>query len=405
MRYRIVISWIIVLIAWFALPSLSYASFIETTLGTAVVTDATAAYFNPAALILLKNPQIIPLGTIARFQTQFSGQSTTVATGITQSGTANSVTNYYSPSFYFGMPVNDKLTLGLAVVSNFANRDPEENSILRYIQSSNTIQDYDVVPSVGMKLNEYVSLGAGVNFSYVNFHLQPIVGFPGSNIADSQSTNQSDGSGVGANAGFLLRPVHGTLIGFNYRTVTTYEQSGTSVLSGSTALVSNNYHFTLRTPARSVLSISQLVTPKFGVIATVQRIYWSITRNINVNGVATIAGNTPVIVNASVPYHLRDTWLFTIGGNYRFKPHWIVRVAGTYNQSPSNGSYQISTGDSYILGASMGYEVNKTVTLDGSYAHAFIQDETIRVTGNRFLINGSNQASRDVVSLKLTLNV
>lgn len=405
MSYKKIISRITFVILWLTWSLPSYASFIETTMGTAVVNDATAAYFNPAALILLKNTQIIPLGTVARFQTQFTGQTTTVPTGFIQSGTSHSVSNYYSPSFYFGMPVNDKLILGFAVVSNFANRNPEENSILRYIQSSNNIQDYDFVPSVGIKFNEYFSLGAGANFSYVNFHLQPILGFPGSNIADSQSTNQSDGSGVGANAGFLLRPMRGTLIGFNYRSVTTYNQSGTSTLSGAAQLVSNNYHFKLQTPARSVLSVSQLLTPTCGVIATVQRIYWSITRNINVSGIATLAGGTPAIVNASVPYYLHDAWLFTVGGNYRFKPSWVVRVAATYNQSPNSGNYQISTGDSYILGGSLGYEINKIVTIDGSYAHAFIQNENINIIGNRYLVNGKNEASRDVVSLKLTLNV
>lgn len=404
--FRKLKSRLIVLIPGLLVASLSYASFIETTMGTAVVNDATAAYFNPAVLVLLKNTQIIPLGTVARFRTTFTGQSTTVGTGFTQSGTSNSTSNYYSPSLYVGMPVNDRMTLGFAAVSNYANRNPEENSILRYVQSGNTIQDYDFVPSVGVRINKYLSLGAGINFSFLKFSLHPIVGFPGTNIADGQGNNQSNGSGIGGNIGFLLQPAVGTLIGFNYRTVTTYRESGTSTYTaGSTQISSNNYHFEVRTPARSVLSISQAVTPTFGLITTVQRFQSSITRNTNVYGAATAIGITPVIVNASVPYYLRNTWLLTLGGNYRFKPDWIVRIAGTYNQSPGNGHYQITTGNSYILGASLGYDVNKTLTLDGSYAHAFIPNENININGNRFLIAGKNQGSRDVVSLKVTLNV
>jgi len=403
MRYQKLSLWIF-LIGLF-LPLAGYASFIETTMGTAVVNDATAAYFNPAALVLLKNPQIIPLGTVSRFQTKFTGQSTTVSTNFTALGTSNSVTYYYSPNIYFALPVNAKLTLGLAVVSNFANRDPEENSILRYVQSSNTIQDYNFVPSFGVKINEKVSLGAGINVSYLVFNLQPISGFPGSNIADSQSNNNSNGTGVGANAGFLLQPARGTLIGFNYRSVTTYRESGTSVINSPTQVTSDNYHFKSRTPARSTLSISQFITPTFGLITTIQRIQWNIIKNINVYSVATSTGSTAVITDASTPYYLHNTWVFTLGGNYQFTPKWIVRVAGTYFQSPDNGHYQISTGNSYILGASLGYQINKTFTLDGSYAHAFIQNESINISGSRFLVNGSNQASRDVASLKLTWNL
>lgn len=179
------------------LPSLSNASFIETTMGAAVLNDATAAYFNPAALVLLPNTQIIPLVSESRFKTQFTGQATTVATSFSQYGSSSSTSNFFSPSFYFGMPIQDRLFLGFSVVSNFGNRDPEQNSILRYVQSSNSIQDYDVVPAVAFKVNDCLGLGGGINFSYTSFDLHPIIGFPGTNIPDGEGSNKSNGSGGG----------------------------------------------------------------------------------------------------------------------------------------------------------------------------------------------------------------
>lgn len=395
-----------VIVITYLFSTLSHASFIETTMGTAIVNDATAAYFNPAALVMLKNSQIIPLGTVARFNTKFTGQTTSVATGLTGYGSTDTTSYYYSPSFYIGVPLpQNRVILGFAAVSNFANRNPEENSILRYVQSSNTIQDYDFVPSIGVKINEYLALGGGINFSYTDFHLHPIVGFPGTNIPDGQSNNNSDGSGIGANVGFLLRPTNHTLIGFNYRTVTTYRESGKSTFNSTPKLVSNNYHFQFRTPARSVLSVSEKITANTNIITTIQYIQWDVIRNGYIYNFATLKGLTPTIVNAIVPYYFHNTWALTIGGNYRFKPNWIIRVASTYNQSPDSGYYQISNGDSISLGGSLGYDVNKVITLDGSYAHAFIQNKSININGNRFLIKGTNQADRDVVSLKVTFNI
>lgn len=382
-------------------PLPSHASFIESTIGTAVVNDATASYYNPAALVLLKNPQIIPLASVAYFRTQFEGQSTTVGTGVTETGSASAHTHYYLPSLYFGIPTTDRVTFGLAVISNSANRNADENAILRYVQASNDIQDYDLVPAVALKINEFFSLGAGVNFSYANFNLQPILGFPGSNIADSQSQNQADGTGVGGDVGFLFRLSPATIIGFNYRSVTTYQLSGTSIFNGSPQVISNDYHFKLWTPARSVFSINHFFLPKVGLMTTIQRIQWSILKNINIYGIATPAG----ALNAVVPYYLRDTWLLTLGGHYHATPQCVMRVAGTYNQSPGNGNYQIANGNSVILGASVGYEFNKTITVDGGYAHAFMQSEAINIIGNRFLISGVNEGSRDAVSLKLTFNL
>lgn len=295
-----------VLFIWLVLfPLVVRASFIDTTIGTAVINDATASYYNPAALMLIKNPQIIPQGTVAYFHTRFTGQSTSLSNGVTETGSSSSNTNYYSPSIYFGMPASDRVIVGLAIVTNSANRNADENSVLRYVQASNNIEDYDVVPAVAIKINELFSIGGGINFSYAKFDLNPITGFPGSNIADSQSNNRSDGTGVGGNAGFLLKLSPATIIGFNYRSMTTYRLSGKSVYEGSPEVVSNNYHFKLSTPARSVFSINHFVTSTLGFITTIQRIQWSSLTNVHAYGIANVSGTTPVILNGSVPFYLQ----------------------------------------------------------------------------------------------------
>lgn len=387
------------------LPDIAQASFIETTMGTAVLNDATASYYNPAALVLMKNSQIIFQDSAANFYTQFTGQTTSTLTGTTNTGTSSSNTRYYSPSLYAGMPASDDLIIGLALVSNSATRSVDENSILRYIQANNTIEDYDLTPALAIKLSDNFSIGAGINFSYANFNLQPITGFPESNIADSQSTNKSSGSGIGGNIGFLFKPNSETLIGMNYRSMTTYHQSGQSTFSGPPQVISNQYHYILSTPARFTLSINHFFNKKIGLIGTIQRIQWSTLTNIHVYGIANSSGGMPVILNGVIPYYLRNTWLFTLGTHYRMTPKWILRAAGSYNQSPGNPYYQIANGDSVILGVSIGYKLNKTMTIDGSYAHAFLLNENININGARFMVSGINKGSRDGISLKLTLNV
>jgi long-subunit fatty acid transport protein len=126
---------------------------------------------------------------------------------------------------------------------------------------------------------------------------------------------------------------------------------------------------------------------------------------VNIQGIVTQAGSQPVITNAVVPYHLRDTWLFTLGSHYRVTPQWILRVAGSYNQSAGNTNYQVTNGDSIVLGASTGYQINKNIVVDGSYAHAFIQNANIHINTGRNMINGVNEASLNSVSLKLTVNL
>lgn len=387
------------------LPMAAYASFIESTMGAAVVNDATATLYNPAALILLKNPQVIGLGSIAFFHNEFTGQATQVGTGFTQQGSAGATTHYYLPSLYFGVPLNHAVSFGAAVVSNFFNRDIDGNSLLRYVQSANNIQGVDLIPAIGIKLSDSFSMGLGLNFSRATFNLQSVTGFPSLNVPDSESSNKASGSGVGSDVGVLYKLSARTVMGFNYRSAVTYKLSGSSTYNGTTVITSDNYHFTFWTPSRAVFSINHFLTPTFGLIGTVQRIGWHIFQNVNVHGIPTQLGTTPTIVDATLPYRLHDSWVVTFGGHYRATPRLVVRIAGSYIESPGNGHYQLSNGDSAVLGASVGYELTKMMVIDGSYAHAFIENQDINITTARNTVTGENTGYRDSVSVKLTLNI
>lgn len=218
------------------------ASFIEATIGTAVVNDATATYHNPAALTRLEGSQMVGLGTVAYYHSQFSGNASQPS-GQTQFGIANTKARYYLPSFYYAMPVTGKVVMALGVVSNFFNTNPDENSIIRYVEAGNDIQDINIIPALGVKLNEYFALGAAINLAHARMMMQPISGFPALNIADSESHNTASGNGVGADVGVLLKPAYATLIGFNYQSAVAYHFKGKSMLANNPDIFSNDYHF------------------------------------------------------------------------------------------------------------------------------------------------------------------
>lgn len=386
------------------LPSSLFASIIESTVGTAVVNDATATHYNPAALTVLKRPQLLTLGSQAYLRTHFSGQSIQANTGFVLQGSSTAQNHYFLPAVYVGVPFNSRVTAGLAIIANFFNHEIEDNSILRYAQSSNDGDDLDLEPGVGIKLTDQIAIGASFTASHAKFVLNPITGFPSLNIPDSQSRNVSSGTGYGYDMGALYKPTDTTSIGVNYRSAVTYRLSGTSTLFPAN-LVSHQYRFTFWTPARAILSVNHFITKSFGFIGTVGRIQWSIFKQVSIHNIANLQNSRAVIVpNATVNFFLHDAWFITLGSHYRVTPQWIVRLAGTFNQSPANAYYQIGTGDSFIIGLSTGYEINKNVTLDGGYARAFIQNKNIHVTG-RNRISGVNEAFREAVSVKLTLNL
>lgn len=396
---------VVLCLLWF-LPVALYASFIESTIGTAVVNDATATFHNPAALILVEKSQIVTLDSKASSHTQFTGQSIVNFGGFTLSGISKEHTSYNLPSGYMTFPIKKKVKIGLAVLLDKLSSDIDEPSILRYDESSKKIKNIDYIFGVGLKINEYLSIGSGATYSVANFNSRRIIGFPSLDFPDSRSNDIAKADNYGWNAGFLIKPLKSTQIGFNYRSAVTYQFRGTSEFEGPPPITSNQFNFNFWTPARSVITISHFINQTLGFISTAQRVQWSVFKNVTIHGLATqISGKAIIIPSAVVPYHFRDTWVLTLGGIKKITSTWVLRIAGTYNQSPGNRFYRLTSGDDFVLGASTGYEIYKNFTIDASYAHAFSKNQSIDIVTRMKHIVGINKGYRDSVSVKLTLNI
>lgn len=382
----------------------SHASFIEQTLGAAVVNDATATYFNPAALTIIPNRQLIFLGTLARSQYQFNGSVQQTPIGVTETGAVTTKSNYNLPSMYVSFPINEQFAGGFAIVANDFNRDQDEHSILRYVQARNQTNAIDLVPALGIKINDFFSIGGNLNITHTHLIQEPISGITRLNIPESRSLNNSKGRSLGGDLGVLVKLGKKTALGFNYRSAITYHLNGTSTITNPQIISSNNYHFKLWTPARSVMSLSHFLNEQLGFVGTIQYLQWDVFKEAYVYNFATQSRDQALIVpQARINYNFHNTWLLTLGTIYNVSSKWKVRIAGTYNQSPTNSRFQVGTGDSLVVGSSMGYQILENLTIDCSYGHAFFKTEAINILAAQNNITGINQGSHDAVSLKFTL--
>lgn len=394
-----------IIIGFWLLYSPLYASFIEQTIGTAVVTDATAVYFNPAALTMSPNQQFVILGTLARAQFEFSGSAQKIPLGGSESGTTTSKSNFFLPSMYLRLPINERFVTGFAVVANDFNRELDEHSILRYILAHNQTRNIDFIPALGIKINQFISIGGHLNFTYAHLIQQPMVaGIARLNIPESQSLNDSQATSLGGDFGILIKPGKRTALGFNYRSAVTYNLQGSSTISGAQSISSDDYHFKYWTPARSVVTLSHFINQKLGFLGTAQYLQWNIFKDASIYNFATQTASQILIVpRTRIHYHFHNSWLLTLGTIYHVSPKWVVRVAGTYNQSPSTGKFQIDAGDSLVIGFSMGYRLMNHVTVDFGYGHAFFQKKAINIRTSQNIITGINEGVHDAVSLKCTI--
>lgn len=393
------------LIGFLLLNLKSHASFIEQTMGTAVVQDATAVYFNPAALTISTHQQFILLGTLARAQFEFGGSAQKIPFGSIESGATTTKSNFFLPSMFLSIPINEKFVAGFAVVANDFNREVDNQPILRYFLAPNQTKNIDLILAFGIKINQFLSIGGNLNFTYAHLIQEPFAaGIPRLNIPESRSLNDSQANSFGSDFGILIKPGKKTALGLNYRSAVTYNLQGSSTITGLQRVSSNDYHFKYWTPARSVATLSHFINEKLGILGTVQYMQWNIFKEVSVYNFSTQAGSQVFIVpQALINYYFHNSWLLTLGTIYQVSPKWVVRVAGTYNQSPLNGRFQIGAGDSFITGFSMGYRLMNYLTIDCGYAHAFYRKEPIDILTDQNIITGINKGYQDAVSLKFTL--
>ena len=81
----------------------------------------------------------------------------------------------------------------------------------------------------------------------------------------------------------------------------------------------------------------------------------------------------------------------------------MIRVAGSYLQTPSDGKFQIDSGNAITLGTSLGYTISKHFIVDFGYSHVFISKLNINIANTDSQINGATRGNMDTFVLKLTV--
>lgn len=126
--------------------------------------DGSAIYFNPAGLSFDK--KVIGLGgTMINPYGDFTDNTTKQVSTLSNKW-------YPVPNFYFTMPFHKRVAFGVGVFAPYGlTTDWPVTSQGRFLGYKSVVQGVYVQPTVAFKLNEKVSIGAGVDITYLNVEL------------------------------------------------------------------------------------------------------------------------------------------------------------------------------------------------------------------------------------------
>lgn len=362
--------------------------------GVVRTNDASIVFFNPAGMTELQGPLAQSGIDTIYASVNINNKGSTARTPGTLGNRvpypgSNGDPRELTPllNLYFAYPLrNLNSWLGLAISAPFGlSLQYDDDWFGRYDSIFSELKTIDIAPSLAIRINEYLSIGAGVNIQYADAKLTSAVPNtlnPGGPTAatDGLSTLKGDDWSMGFNVGILYKLSRSTRIGLHFRSGIDHTLEGNlkiEDISGPLSRANGDFDTTadLNLPPLASIGIAHDIIPSLTLYGEVQWFGWDTFKEIRVM----FANGMEDLVR---PQEFRNTYAFSGGVEYRLTSKWTFRGGLQYDQTPTIDKFRhtsIPDGNLLFIGLGVSYKFAKQLSLDVGYFHAFFEQEDINL--------------------------
>src|SRR6185503_15800859 len=325
--------------------------------GIAAGGSLSAMFWNPATMT--QNPGFSTESSMSLLFPYSTNSPSAGSALLGLGGTDNTGQFAFVPSSYISYQILPNAWVGVSVNAPFglSTNFPALWAGRNYAESSSA-KSYNFTPSLAVKINDWLSVGAGVQIQYFRTTLRQGLG---AGVAAPIAADVSGtGWGYGFTAGITLTATPTTEIGIGYRSRIDQDIDGTlaivpdssSALAAATAAgvaalpgtTDGSISTKVKLPDTVTASIRQKFSDRFTGMATVEWTNWSrIGTSVvqQASGAAATISNGVVTVPVTLPFEFDDGWFFAVGGEYILSPQWTVRAGLAYEISPISDQVRI----------------------------------------------------------------
>ena len=427
--------------------------------GSLFKNDPAAAYNNPAAMAFIDQSVAQMTVNYARINIKFKGKAygydgnelrnaevDPVFGDITQTdvrggdGGEGGFTAWV-PTGFMVIPINDQFSFGLSqVVPQGMRTTWDQDWKGRDFAVDTKIETVGLTGSLAYKVNEQFSVGAGVivqrsqGFVSQNIDLLGAAAVAGvlpvpPGVGDALMRVKVDNTSVGWFAGIEWKPTLQDSIGLNYHAKIKNKMEGkyniradealygmmtTEVLPGQT-LVSLAYPGLVLQPDGANAS-TQLDIPATASVDWVHEFNDRLTLGASITWTQwssfeslTLKSDGNLIV--AIPYNYKDSWMYSLGGDYRLTDQLTLRAGVALDQTPTRNSTRdprIPDGDRIFASLGFGYDIRAIpgLSIDGAYSRQFVEEVKLKTVNQNRLggsrLDGKAESKGEVVSLSAT---
>ena len=338
--------------------------------------DPSAIAYNAAGITQLPGTHLMggfaaiaPMGTVR----------------ITQNGNSHTTQTkpniWPAPHGYLTHQLNDRVWLGLGVFSRFGlGNEYSENWAGRYNVTDITLQTVSAVPTVAFRVNDVLSLSAGVEMMYGMFSMGsqiPVYSMTMRQQPDNEMDLKASGWGFGAQFGAHLRMNDEWSLGLTYKSKVALSVQGDATFGRQTdnmlaragkvpPAVDTEAHGTVILPDSVSLGLSYKPLENLSFEAGTVWTRWSDFKSLDIyfdSGYDAIS-----------PKNWRDGWNFNASVEYS-PLDWMTLRCGVWYETPvvdtAYADFMIPTNGRTVMTLGAGFTWDNW-TLDLAYAHLWI---------------------------------
>lgn len=379
----------------------------------AVAEDASTIYYNPAGMTQLKDHEFSLGGNIITPSYKFTDNGSQIVTplgnnlGGSNGGDAGG--SALVPNAYFSWRLAKDWHGGLGISAPFGLKTEYDDDWVGRFQSTKfDIKTYNINPSLAWRINEKVSVGAGLNWQRMTAVYERYAA-TGSNLLPSafwpflQSTKLKldvDNDAWGWNLGGLFTLSPTTKVGVSYRSAIKHKLDGTLTSTNQTFAPDSNANVTMKLPDTAIVSVVQQLDPTWTMLGDISWTGWSKIQDVNIYTTSSTPAQT-------LDVKFRNTWRVALGAHQKLNDTWKMKYGVAWDQSPVKGADTrlVSLPDNNRLWLTLGtqYKLNENARIDVGGAYLIIHDTTIdnnQTSAGRGEVKGTYKGSVSLIGLQ-----
>ena len=303
----------------------------------------------------------------------------------------------FVPNLYYSYQLSEQLTFGFGITAPYGLvTEYDKDWIGRYNAVKSDLLTLDFNPVLAYKINDQLSVGAGVSIQYIDVQLTNALDFgtigfllgapgitPSTPAFDGFNDLKGDDISFGFNLGILyeLSPV--TRVGLAYRSEIEHTLDGDADITIPDAITALTGQASARRgakadatmPATATIGIYHQFSPQWAVLSGATWTDWSTFDELRIE----FEDGGP---DAVQPENWEDSWRVSVGVNYFYSPEWTLRAGVEFDETPVKNELtpRVPDEDRYWFAFGASYRHSDNLTFDFAYTFLYVPDYSIEDT-------------------------